>query len=167
MSGTDFITQTQPAGMEVATASLTTNTQREDQHNDFNELATKENHFIAVNEVDNSDLVSSANVAGSDAIKHLADETFGDEKTFTPSTQPSLLIELSQIIATETAKIDDYLRNNGIPFPSFEPDGHADFPKLPEHIQRSRQEIMRATQELKDLVVGPTESMRWMGWDVS
>ena len=81
--------------------------------------------------------------------------------------EPSLLVKLSHIIAVETAKVDDYLRANNIPTPTFDADGHADFPRLLEDIQKSRQEIVRATNELKDLIVGPTESMRWLGWDVS
>lgn len=165
MSGTDFITATQPAGMDGIGASPITNNQADDHH-DYNELATKDNHFVAVTEVETTDTAGNVSVAGSDVINHLTDGTFADQNTSITAIKPSLLVELSQIIATETAKVDNYLRANDIAFPSFEPDGYADFPRLQEEIQKSRQEIIRATQELKDLVVGPTESVRWMGWDV-
>lgn len=84
-----------------------------------------------------------------------------------PATALERLLELASIIKSETEKFEAYLRDNDIPGPSFEPDGHADLPRLPEHVQMSRQEIIRATQELKDLMVGPTESVRWMAWDAS
>lgn len=80
-------------------------------------------------------------------------------------SQTSALIELARIIAREADKVDAYLVQNNIAVPSFEPDGLADFPHLPEDIQSSRQELVRATTELRDLVVGPTESLRWLAWD--
>jgi hypothetical protein len=82
-----------------------------------------------------------------------------------PST--SSLIELAQVITRETKKLDRYLKDNGIQAPSFEVDSQANFPKLEGEIKRAREEIVRATRELGDLVTGPTESIRWMAWDVN
>lgn len=91
--------------------------------------------------------------------------TNGHHEKAIPST--SNIIALAQIISKETEKLDVYLKDTNTPYPSFEHDGPADFPKLPEHMQKTRQEIVRATSELRDLIVGPTESLRWMAWDVS
>lgn len=94
---------------------------------------------------------------------------FANDKTNSHSngTETSLLIKLAQTITRETEKIDVYLKENSIPAPSFEEDGLVDFPRLPEDIQKARLEVVRATVELKDLIVGPTESVRWLAWDVS
>jgi hypothetical protein len=79
----------------------------------------------------------------------------------------SSLIELAQTITRETEKLDRYLKDNAIQAPSFEVDSQANFPKLEGEIKRAREEIIRATRELGDLMTGPTESVRWMAWDVS
>lgn len=79
----------------------------------------------------------------------------------------SNIVALAKIISRETEKLDAYLKETNTPYPSFEYDAPVDFPKLPEHMQKTRQEIIRATSELRDLTVGPTESLRWMAWDVS
>jgi hypothetical protein len=84
-----------------------------------------------------------------------------------PIAETSLLISLSQTITRETAIVDQYLKTHGGPFPSFEADGPASFPKLPENVLKARLEVLRATNELKDLVTGPSEIIRWMAWDVS
>ncbi|CZR63074.1 related to sterigmatocystin 7-O-methyltransferase precursor [Phialocephala subalpina] len=77
----------------------------------------------------------------------------------------SQLIELAGIITRETEKLDKYLKDNGSPQPSFDVDGPANFPKLDEDMKKAREEVVRATKELGDLVAGPTESIRWMAWD--
>jgi hypothetical protein len=79
----------------------------------------------------------------------------------------SSLIELAQTITRETEKVNRHLKDNGIQAPSFDVDSQANFPKLEGEIKRAREEIIRATRELGDLVTGPTESVRWMAWDVS
>lgn len=50
--------------------------------------------------------------------------------------------------------------------PSFDVDSPGDFPKLPDEIQMCRIEIVNATKQLRDLAVGPRESIRWGVWDV-
>lgn len=81
-----------------------------------------------------------------------------------PST--SKLIELAATITRETEKLDKYIKESGSPVPSFDVDGPLNFPKLEDEIKRAREEVVRATKELGDLVTGPTESVRWMAWDV-
>ena len=82
-------------------------------------------------------------------------------------TSPSRLVELAHTITRETEKLDKYLRESGSAMPSFDVDAPMDFPILPEEMQRARQKVVETTKELGDLVVGPTEGVRWMAWDVS
>lgn len=75
---------------------------------------------------------------------------------------------LADIISKETAKLEAYLKENNLPMPSFDVDTAADdFPKLPEDMQKSRLAVIHATKQLRDLTVGPRESLRWGVWKVS
>lgn len=73
---------------------------------------------------------------------------------------------LADIISKETAKLEKYMKENNLPMPSFQVDAADDFPKLPNDMQRSRLTIMHATKQLRDLTVGPRESLRWGVWEV-
>lgn len=84
-----------------------------------------------------------------------------------PVSATANMVALSQKIAKETEKLEAYMKENGLVMPSFEVDAADDFPKLPEEIQKSRLEIIHATKELRDLAVGPRESVRWGVWEVS
>ena len=77
------------------------------------------------------------------------------------------LIELARTITRETEKLENYLKDVGSEMPGFAHDSPLNFPKLPDNINKAREEIIRATKELGDLVTGPTESVRWMAWDAS
>lgn len=81
------------------------------------------------------------------------------------SDTPSRMTELSKKIATETAKLESYMKEHELEMPGLGVDAPADFPKLPEDIQRSRMEIVHASSELERLVQGPKQTMRWMVWD--
>lgn len=175
MSGTDFIAATQVDGMDGVAAAPITNDTAENTNNQTNESALKNNTLIAVNDVANDDIAGTLSPRRDDVdpigiglpySSDYAHELISFPELKLP-TRLEHLLELASIIKSETEKFGAYLRDHNIPGPSFEPDGHADLPRLPEHVQRTRQEIIRATQELKDLMVGPTESMRWMAWDVS
>ncbi|KAI1140753.1 S-adenosyl-L-methionine-dependent methyltransferase [Hypoxylon sp. FL0543] len=85
--------------------------------------------------------------------------------TASPATAPSKIIVLAQKISAETEKIEAYFRENGLRTPGFDADAPTDFPNMPDDISRSRREVIEATQELQDLMVGPRESVRWMAWD--
>ena len=175
MSGTDSIIATQLDGMDGVAAAPITKNAAEDTNNQTNELALKDNTLIAINEVANDDTSNTFGTFSEDvdpaSIELPYSSAYDHELNVLPELKPATalehLLELASIIKAETEKFEAYLRDNNIPGPSFEPDGHADPPRLPESVQKSRQEIIRATQELKDLVVGPTESMRWIAWDVS
>ncbi|KYK60650.1 O-methyltransferase [Drechmeria coniospora] len=79
-------------------------------------------------------------------------------------TDSSRLVVLARKIAAETENLDRYLGNNSLPQPGFGIDAPDDFPPLPGHVQRSRQEIICATRELESLVRGPRETVRWGVW---
>ncbi len=78
----------------------------------------------------------------------------------------SRIIELAKMISSESESLDKYLKTQGLPQPSFDSLAASDFPKLPENVQRSRQQIMHAADELANLVRGPRESVRWGVWGV-
>ncbi|KAI0838265.1 S-adenosyl-L-methionine-dependent methyltransferase [Hypoxylon sp. FL0890] len=82
-----------------------------------------------------------------------------------PAMPPSKMIALAQKISMETEKVEAYFKENGLRAPGFDVDSPSDFPKMPDDISRSRREVIHATQELQDLMVGPRESVRWMAWD--
>ncbi|KAK0105630.1 hypothetical protein ONS95_004160 [Cadophora gregata] len=95
-----------------------------------------------------------------------ATRLFSNETSSTSTmASTSKLIELAATITRETEKLDKYMKEKGLPAPSFEPDAPLNFPKLDAEAKRAREEIVRATKELGDLVTGPTESVRWMAWD--
>lgn len=68
---------------------------------------------------------------------------------------------LADKISRETAKLEKYLKENGLPMPAFGVDAADDFPRLPDEMQKSRLEIIHATKLLRDLAVGPREGVRW------
>ena len=82
------------------------------------------------------------------------------------NTGASRLLALARLITAEAEKLDAYLRKNETLQPGFGVDAPADFPPLPPEIQRSRQAIVHASQELGSLVRGPRESVRWSVWSV-
>jgi hypothetical protein len=90
--------------------------------------------------------------------------------TTTSGEKPrSRLLELSNIIAEKTAVIDAYLDEKGLPQPSFDPDGPAELGPIAredEHIQKARIELIDATKELRDLAIGPADTVRYLPWDV-
>lgn len=81
------------------------------------------------------------------------------------SEPPSRMAYLAQKIATETAALEARLKEAGLALPSFDVDADPDYAaKLPEAARQSRQEIIHATKELRDLAVGPRECVRWQTW---
>jgi hypothetical protein len=83
------------------------------------------------------------------------------------ATSTSKLVELAQTISRETEKLDRHIEENDLPEPSFDVDAPLIFPKVSGELKKAREEVMRATKELRGLVAGPTESVRWMAWDAS
>ncbi|EKD17354.1 O-methyltransferase [Drepanopeziza brunnea f. sp. 'multigermtubi' MB_m1] len=83
------------------------------------------------------------------------------------SSSSSQLVELAATIARETAKLDAYMQASGLPTPSFDVNGPLNFPRLNDEMQKAREEVIKAAKELGDLMTGPTETVRWMAWDLT
>ena len=81
---------------------------------------------------------------------------------------PSRLSELSSIIAQKTAEIEAYLAAKGLPQPSFHPDAPTELgiAREDENILKARVALIDATKELRDLAVGPDDSLRYLPWEV-
>ena len=109
---------------------------------------------------------SEENVAKASEVP--SKETTVNGVTEPEAAQPSTtsMIELAAIITRETEKLEKYLMESGSEMPGFDVNSPANFPKLPDEIKKAREEIVRVSKELGDLVTGPTESVRWMAWDV-
>lgn len=76
-------------------------------------------------------------------------------------SQTSRIAELSSLVATKTAKVDTYLRKNGLPTPSFEPDTPPvyKFPAEAADIETARLTAAEAALELYELLLGPAALM--------
>ena len=73
--------------------------------------------------------------------------------------------ELAAIIADNTAIVNGYLNANNLPTPSFEVDGPAVIP-IPSHeasILAAQENVIASTQELHNLMKGPTEMLMGIG----
>jgi len=79
----------------------------------------------------------------------------------------SRMAALAQQIARDTEKLEAYMRENDLPIPTSDVDSPSQYPKLPEDIQRLKQDIIAATRELNRLAHGPQEYLRWGVWAVS
>ncbi|KAI8626344.1 S-adenosyl-L-methionine-dependent methyltransferase [Xylariaceae sp. FL1651] len=71
----------------------------------------------------------------------------------------SRISELAARIATNTAKVNDYLVTNKLPVPSFDVDGPSEsaVPKDQYDIEAARTAVIDDTQELRRLMLGPRE----------
>ncbi|KIW08680.1 uncharacterized protein PV09_00631 [Verruconis gallopava] len=78
----------------------------------------------------------------------------------------SRLMELTEIISANTKKINDFFHAEGIQGLSFDVNAPTDFPVPSSNveIQAARRAVVNATQELRDLMVGPRETVRWLAW---
>lgn len=72
------------------------------------------------------------------------------------SRSPSRIAELSCTVAEHTQIIDQYLADNGLPYPSFDANGPVSL-GLPKNIEQSRAIVLEASQELNDLLQGPRD----------
>ena len=78
---------------------------------------------------------------------------------FANNTDESEISELATVISTNTAKINDYLKANHLPFPSFHEDGPIDL-GLSAEAEKARNAALEATAQLHDLLRGPVELIR-------
>ena len=68
----------------------------------------------------------------------------------------SRIVELSSLIATNTASIHSYLALHNLSFPSFDTNAPLKL-ALPEDLENARSIVLDATLELRELMLGPRE----------
>ena len=75
--------------------------------------------------------------------------------------KPTRIAELSAIIAENTAIVDDYLQSHSLPSPSFDVDGPrvSQIPLSEIEIIAAQDKVIASTQELHNLMKGPTETL--------
>lgn len=105
-------------------------------------------------------------VSGSSIIHNHFETPLLPSRYTTLQPSASSLVRLATTITRETEKFHRYLKDNGIEEPSFDVNSAVAFPKLPEDMRRSRENIIMATQELGDLMTGAEEGLRWLALDV-
>jgi hypothetical protein len=66
------------------------------------------------------------------------------------------IVELSNIIGVNTAKIDRYLSENNLPEPTFDAEDSNSL-TFPSEIQDTREEVLNASLELQELLLGAKE----------
>ena len=74
-------------------------------------------------------------------------------------TKSTRISELAATIAKHTAIVDDYLKSHDLPTLSFDVNGPPKIP-IPDHetdIIAAQAKVVASTQELHDLMKGPTE----------
>ena len=75
------------------------------------------------------------------------------------------IAELSRLIAENTSIVDEYLTAHALPIPSFDADGPLTVP-IPAHekaIIAAQDVVIASTQELHNLMKGPTEMLMGIG----
>lgn len=79
------------------------------------------------------------------------------------------LTQLAKSILEDAQTIDNFLSSNNLPRPSFAAESLKDFPVSTEHadIHTIRHRLIDATKELRDLVIGPKDTIKWMIMNVS
>lgn len=77
------------------------------------------------------------------------------------------LTELSALIAQKKAQIESYLNPKGLPLSSFDVNAPVELgiAREDEDVQKIRVELLDLTKELRDLIAGPTDSVRYLTWD--
>jgi len=66
------------------------------------------------------------------------------------------IVELAQLIASQTTLIDTHISSNELPQPSFNQNGPADgIAKPSPEIEKAKNEVIEATIELRQLLEGP------------
>ena len=83
-------------------------------------------------------------------------------------SSPSLT-ELAKSILEDAQTIDSFLSSHNLPQPSFAADGVKDFPVGTDHadVHAIRHRLIDATKELRDLIIGPKDTIKWMIMNVS
>ena len=73
------------------------------------------------------------------------------------------VLVLSNLIATNTGRINAYLEENALPTPTLNESspGNAIPDSAPDKIKKLRTELIEACSELKDLITGPKDLVRF------
>ena len=71
------------------------------------------------------------------------------------------IVELSNSIQANTAKLDAFFSSHGIPTPSFGIETPLEL-ELPDDIKSCRSTLLEATDELHTLVLGPIQTVNWL-----
>ena len=74
--------------------------------------------------------------------------------------------QLASIIATNTARYEEWHAAEGIPLPSFTTEAPAKVVS-PDHISQARQTVIESTAELNTLMLGPIASLQQQMREVS
>lgn len=69
---------------------------------------------------------------------------------------PRRIVELAQIISSNTSEVDTYLSTHGLPPFSFELEDGYQRREFPDGIQRAQNAVLEATDELHSHMLGPT-----------
>ena len=72
------------------------------------------------------------------------------------STSQSRIAGLAAAVAHHTKRVDDYLSEHNLPQPSFDVNSPTDL-QLPPDIEASRIAVLRASQELNDVLQHPRD----------
>jgi hypothetical protein len=70
-------------------------------------------------------------------------------------SQHKSIIELADIIASNTTKYNEYLVSNGLPPPTHTPSEKETPLDVPENIASLREQTIEASHELHELLIGP------------
>ena len=96
-------------------------------------------------------------------------ECLNNQETVTPSLEMSSsttrIAELATLIADNTATVDSYLKTHNLPTPSFDPNGPLTIPIAAHEteIVKAQDTVVASTQELHNLIKGPTEMLMGLG----
>ena len=72
----------------------------------------------------------------------------------------SRIIQLAQTVSDQTAVLDSYLQDNGLPQPSFDEDGPTEaFKDGTPDVQQAKSNVLEAAIELRQLIEGPMNNL--------
>ncbi|KAL4910753.1 hypothetical protein BDW74DRAFT_141781 [Aspergillus multicolor] len=74
----------------------------------------------------------------------------------------SRIVELAARIQQRTADINAYLQENNLPQPTFDEDGPTEQSLMSEEMVKARDDVLSATLELHNLILGPAMCLRPM-----
>lgn len=72
----------------------------------------------------------------------------------------SRIVELAKQILANAEKVDDHLKSNNLPQPSFDIDGPLEMELASKEAEAARISAIEGTMELQDLLLGPKMLLR-------